>query len=134
LTLRPLIALIRYQLEPDFAVGQVVRQLDPLTLATTVTLALVASLALIAELVEVPVRMFTPEQAGTIVVEAATTGAGTAASVEPRTSMSAAADQRVSRTRRAVAAGGIGAWMCIVPRVSREPRARAMAHINHPPP
>ena len=72
LTLRPLTALIRYQLEPDFAVGQVARQLDPLTLATTVTLALVASFALIVVPVEVPVRMFTPEQAGTIVVEAGT--------------------------------------------------------------
>ena len=62
-------ALIRYQVEPDFAVGQVALQLDPLTLATTVTVDPVVSLALIVVPVEVPVRMFTPEQAGAIVVE-----------------------------------------------------------------
>ena len=127
-------ALIRYQAEPDFAVGQVVRQLDPLTLATTVTLALVASFALIAEPVEVPVRMFTPEHAGTIVVEAAATGAGAAASVTPRTSTSAAAGQRVSLTRQDLSVRGIGAWRCMAPRVSCGPGACAMAQINHPPP
>ena len=126
-----MIALIRYQLEPDFAVGQVVRQLDPLTLATTVTVDPATSLALRVLPAEVPVRMFTPEQAGIIVVEAATTGAGTAANVVPRTSTRAATDQRVSLTRRAVAALGIGAWKCMAPRVSRVPPVRAMAQINY---
>ena len=63
-------ALIRYQVEPDFAVGQVALQLDPLILATTVTVDPIVSLALIVVPVEVPVRMFTAEQAGAIVVGA----------------------------------------------------------------
>ncbi len=70
MTLFPLIALIRYQPEPDFAVGQVALQRDPLTLATTVTVEPVVSLALAVVPVEVPVRRFTLEQAGTMAVVA----------------------------------------------------------------
>jgi hypothetical protein len=71
LTLLPLMALIRYQLEPDFAPGQVVLQCDPLTVATTVTFALVARRVLIDDDVDAAARTFTPEQAGIIVVEPA---------------------------------------------------------------
>ena len=67
--LLPLIALIRYQVVPDFAPGQFALQCEPLTVATTVTLAFVASRVLIADVVDAFVRTFTPEHAGTIVVE-----------------------------------------------------------------
>jgi hypothetical protein len=73
---------MRYQVEPDFAPGQVVLQCDPLTVATTVTFALVASRVLIVDVVDVLVRMLTPEHAGTIVVEV---GEGLVEAVDVRT-------------------------------------------------
>jgi len=57
--------LIRYQLDPDFQVGQLVPQVAPVTVAETVTeLARVRDVLMVA-LVDVLVRRFTPEQAGT---------------------------------------------------------------------
>jgi hypothetical protein len=70
-------ALIRYQVAPDLGEGQVAVHLDPVTLATTVTFAAAASWALTADPVDVPVRTFTPGQAGTIVIDAAAVGGGT---------------------------------------------------------
>ena len=78
LTLLPLIALIRYQLEPDLALGQVVLQCEPLTVATTVTVALGARWVRTGADNAGPVRTFTPEQAGIIVVELAAAAGETA--------------------------------------------------------
>src|SRR5436190_24048592 len=60
-------ALIRYQLEPDFALGHTALQCDPLTVATTVSRAVVAGRVSMADVVDAPVRRFTAEHAGTIV-------------------------------------------------------------------
>src|SRR5436190_21810358 len=64
-------ALIRYQLLPVFGFGQVVLQCEPLTVATTVTLALTARWVRTVADVDGPVRTFTPEHAGIIVLELA---------------------------------------------------------------
>ena len=94
-----MIALIRYQAEPDFALGQDVLQLDPLTVATTVSLALVASRALAVVPVDVPVRTFTPEQAGTMVVEAASVSEGATTRAETIRATSATGSHRVTLVR-----------------------------------
>lgn len=61
----PLTWLIRYQLDPDFQPGQLVPQVAPVTVAETVTVLASDSDVLMVALVDVLVRRFTPEQAGT---------------------------------------------------------------------
>jgi hypothetical protein len=68
-------AVIAYQLEPDFHVGQDVPQREPLTLPVTVSVALSASLTATGELVDAPIRRLTPEHAGTRLCDAAVAGA-----------------------------------------------------------
>lgn len=55
----------RYQVEPDFRVGQAALHDAPLTVADTVRKLRRPSLALTELPVEVPDRRFTPEHAGT---------------------------------------------------------------------
>ena len=74
--------MTRYQAEPDFEPAQEVRHDVPFTVALTVSFALLESVTLIGLRVEVPVRRFTPLQAGTIAVEVdAGAGAGVGAGV-----------------------------------------------------
>lgn len=85
-------AVIAYQLEPDFHVGQEVPQREPLTLPVTVSVALSPSLTAIGELVDAPIRMLTPEQAGASVCDAAVAGA--TASMPSTTAVRNAVSQR----------------------------------------
>ena len=91
-------AVIVYQLEPDFHVGQDVPQREPLTLPVTVSVALSPSLTAIGELVDVPIRMFTPEQPGTRFCDAAAVGA--TASMPKTTAVRNAVSQRPCLARR----------------------------------
>ena len=85
MTVLPLMAVTRYQPDPDFAVGQVVFQLPPETVPSTVSVAFAPSVTLTEEAVDVPVRMLMPLQAGTIVVGVvAAVTVGTAIESAPR--------------------------------------------------
>ena len=57
--------LIRYQLDPDFQLGQLVPQAAPVTVAETVTGLATDRDVLRVALVDAPVRRFTVEHAGT---------------------------------------------------------------------
>ena len=90
-------AVIVYQPEPDFQVGQAVPQAAPETVPETVTRDERPSLTTIVELVVAAVRMLTPSQAGAIALEVAATGA-TASSATARMAAAAApADARAPR-------------------------------------
>ena len=73
----PLMAVIRYQADPDLAVGHVAFQLPPDAVPLTVSVAFAPSVTFTVEDVEVPVRTLMPLQAGTMVV-------GAVAAVTPR--------------------------------------------------
>lgn len=84
--------MIEYQVEPDFQVGQLVPQDDPVTVPETVTLLESPSDVLTVELVEAPVRKFAAEHAGDIVSEDAEMGA-----TAMRTSMTAVRNAVIQR-------------------------------------
>ena len=91
MTVLPLMAVTRYQCEPDFAVGQVALQLPPETVPSTVSVAFAASVTLTDEAVDVPVRMLMPLQAGTMVVGVvAAVTVGTAIDSAARSAMTVA--------------------------------------------
>src|SRR4051794_41828252 len=81
---------MRYQVDPDFAVGHVAFQLPPETEPATVRVAFAESVALTDEPVEVPVRMLIALQAGTIVDgEVGALAVGTATDNAPRSAATA---------------------------------------------
>ena len=122
----PLTAVIRYQVEPDFAVGQVVDQLLPETVAITVTRAPSGSDVLTAYVVPGPVRRFAPAQAGVIVVEVGL-GVGVGAGVGVAVGTAVGAGVRVGvavGTTVAVAVGvgvGVGVGLHVVAAFTTPP-------------
>src|SRR3954464_9195165 len=81
---------MRYQVDPDFAVGQGAFQLPPEPEPATVRVAFAESVALTDEPVEVPARMLIALQAGTIVdAEVVALAVGTAIDNAPRSAATA---------------------------------------------
>src|SRR3954447_24076681 len=101
MTVLPLMAAMRYQVEPDLAVGHVAFQLPPETVPATVNVALAARVVLTDEVVEVPERMFMALQAGTIVDAVAALAAGTPTDNAPRSAATAVRTRGARRVCRA---------------------------------
>src|SRR3954452_7362982 len=101
MTVLPLMAAIRYQVEPDLAVGHVAFQLPPETVPATVSVALAERVVLTDELVEVPERMLMALQAGTIVAGVAALAVGTPTDNAPRSAATAVRTRGARRVCRA---------------------------------
>src|SRR3954451_19622426 len=128
MTVLPLMAAIRYQVEPDLAVGHVAFQLPPETVPATVSVALAERVVLTDELVEVPERMLMALQAGTIVDGVAALAVGTPTDNAPR---SAATAVRTRGARRACRATRI--WCGVLrSNMGDEPSTQTVCPANHP--
>jgi len=91
MTALPLMAVIRYQADPVFAVGHVAFQLPPEAVPLTVSVAFAPSVTFTEEPVDVPARTLMLLQAGTIVVGVvAAVTVGTAIDSAPKSAMTAA--------------------------------------------
>src|SRR4051812_17782808 len=128
MTVLPLMAAMRYQVEPDLAVGHVAFQLLPETVPATVSVALAESVVLTDEVVEVPERMLMALQAGTIVDAVAALAVGTPTDSAPRRAATAVRTRGAPRVCRATRI-----WCGVLrSNMGDEPSTQTVGPANHP--